>query len=132
LVLMTRAAILVIRETSLQFAVDCGVLGVLIASLLPMRIRIVKPMAGVLDGHSLARFAPGLTYDVIEPLARQLVAMGGAVNDRSRNPALVVATDAQSSLDEAVLTGGIHVVPAQDIAADRTKRRIRSRLKKSR
>jgi hypothetical protein len=87
-------------------------------------------MAGVLDGHSLARFVPGVTYDVTDRLARQLIAMNGAVEDPSTAPELVVAEDEPASFDEAVFTGGIHVVPALEIAADRDIRRTSSRVKK--
>ena len=38
-----------------------------------MRIRIVKPVAGVLDGVSLGHLIPGLTYDLDESLAGYLV-----------------------------------------------------------
>jgi hypothetical protein len=102
----------------------------LLLVLMVVLIRIVKPMAGVMDGQRLAQYTPGLTYEVIEPLARQFVAMGTAVQDRSSDPALIVAADEESSLDEAIFTGGIHVSPAQGIAADRPQRR--TRLKRSR
>jgi hypothetical protein len=89
-------------------------------------------MAGVWDGHSLAQFAPGVTYDVIEPLAQQLIAMDGAIEDRSTDPSFVVAADERSSVDEAIFTGGIHVVPAQDIATDGPHRPTSSRFKRPR
>src|SRR5687767_6195622 len=47
--------------------------GVTIAEGLPVRIRIVKPTAGVLDGVSLGHLVPGMTYEVEESLGAYLV-----------------------------------------------------------
>ena len=43
-----------------------------------MRIRIVKQMAGVLDGVSLGHLEPGLTYEVEESLGAYLVSTQSA------------------------------------------------------
>ena len=43
-----------------------------------MRIRILKPMAGVLDGVSLGHLEPGLTYEVEESLGAYLVSTQSA------------------------------------------------------
>jgi hypothetical protein len=43
-----------------------------------VRIRILKPMAGVLDGVSLGHLIPGLTYEVEESLAAYLVSTESA------------------------------------------------------
>ena len=43
-----------------------------------MRIRILKPMAGVLDRVSLGHLEPGLTYEVEESLGGYLVSTESA------------------------------------------------------
>jgi hypothetical protein len=75
-----------------------------------MRVRIIKSLAGVLHGHSLARFTPGLAYDVDDVLARQLISMGGAREEISERPALVIPVN-DDELDESRLTGGVRVIP---------------------
>jgi hypothetical protein len=85
-----------------------------------MRVRILKAVAGVLDGQSLGRLAPGLLYELDDALARQLMSMGCAKEEHSQAPALVMrATD--EPLDEARLTGGVHVF-AREIAKDDSRR----------
>jgi len=55
-----------------------------------VRIRITKPMSGVLDGFSLTRFTPGLTYDVADAFGHQLIALHDAKEDTSNSPAIVI------------------------------------------
>jgi hypothetical protein len=43
-----------------------------------VRVRILKPMAGVLDGVSLGHLIPGLTYEVEESLGSYLVSTQSA------------------------------------------------------
>jgi hypothetical protein len=43
-----------------------------------VRVRILKPMAGVLDGVSLGHLVPGLTYEVEESLGAYLVSTQSA------------------------------------------------------
>jgi hypothetical protein len=84
-----------------------------------MRIRIIKPLAGVLDRQSLGKLAPGLLYELDDALARQLISMGCAREESSQAPALVLrVTD--DILDEARLTGGVRVVTPE--RADDTSR----------
>jgi len=74
-----------------------------------MRVRIIRPLAGILEGQSLGQFTLGLLYEVDDAFARQLISMGGAREETSLEPALVVrVTD--EALDEARLTGGVRVV----------------------
>ena len=81
-----------------------------------MRVRILKAVAGVLDGQSLGRLVPGLLYELDDGLARQLMSMGCAKEENSHAPALVMrVTD--EPLDEALLIGGVRVVP-RDTAKD--------------
>lgn len=78
----------------------------------PMRVRILKAVAGVLDGQSLGRLTPGLLYELDDALARQLMSMGCAREEKSQAPALVMRA-ADEPLDEARLTGGVRVVPRE-------------------
>ena len=94
-----------------------------------MRVRIVKPMAGILGGQSLGRFIPGLIYDVEKNFALQLIALGGAKADDSTEPALVIKVDEKTGIDEAQLTGGVLVIPP-DSADERPKHRGRVRKRR--
>lgn len=86
-----------------------------------MRVRILRAVAGVLDGQSLGKLTPGLLYELDDAFARQLISMGCAREENSQAPALVMrATD--EPLDEARLTGGVRVVPRTK-ADDETDRR---------
>jgi hypothetical protein len=106
-----------------------------------MRVRILKAVAGVLDGQSLGKLTPGLLYELDDALARQLMSMGCAKEENSQAPALVMRA-ADEALDEARLTGGVRVIPreaAMDDAtpdrrlgfADRRKRPRTDRRRKS-
>ena len=106
-----------------------------------MRVRILRAVAGVLDGQSLGRLTPGLLYELDDALARQLMSMGCAREENSQAPALVMRI-ADEPLDEARLTGGVRVIPretAKDDSgpdrrlgmADRRKRPRTDRRKKS-
>jgi len=85
-----------------------------------MRVRILRAVAGVLDGHSLGKLTPGLLYELDDALARQLMSMGCAKAEDSHAPALVMRA-VDDSLDEARLTGGVRVVP-REIAKDSDRR----------
>jgi hypothetical protein len=88
-----------------------------------MRIRITKPLAGILDGHRLGQFNPGLVYELDDGLARQLISMGCAQAESSETLALVVR-DGDDTLDEARLTGGVRVIGlnnANDWTTDRRR-----------
>jgi hypothetical protein len=80
---------------------------------------MLKAMVGVLDGISLSRLVPGLTYDMEESLARYLITCGAAEETASTRPALVVPVDEP---DIAHLTGGVTVTqvnpPPKDLAAE--------------
>ena len=73
-----------------------------------MRIRIVKPMAGILDGQSLSVFIPGTIYEIDEHLGIQLIALNGAVEDGSKAPAVDLQTDTSRELP--VIEGGVHIL----------------------
>jgi hypothetical protein len=84
---------------------------------------MLKLMVGVLDGVSLSRLVPGLTYDVEDSLARYLITCGSAEETASTRAALVVPVD-----DPYIshLTGGITVTqvspPPKAVAADHPRK----------
>ena len=84
-----------------------------------MRVWILKAVAGVLDGQSLGQFTPGLLYELDDALARQLISMGCAREEKSQAPALVKRL-ADDPIDEARLTGGVLVVPRATAKDDAT------------
>jgi hypothetical protein len=53
-----------------------------------VRVRIIKAMAGILDGQSLSVLLSNAIYDIDEHLAVQLIALGGAVEDVSEPHAI--------------------------------------------
>ena len=87
-----------------------------------MRIRITKPLAGILDGHSLGHFAVGLVYELDDGLARQLISMGCARAEGSDTLALVIR-DGDETLDETRLIGGVRVIGLHDANDATTDRR---------
>ena len=87
-----------------------------------MRVRILKAVAGVLDGQSLGKLTPGLLYELDDALARQLMSMGCAREENSQTPALVMRA-ADEPLDETRLTGGVRVVPRETAMDDRKQDR---------
>lgn len=68
-----------------------------------MLVRILKPMAGVLDGVSLGHLVPGLTYDLDESLAGYLVSIRSA--DAVPEADSPVAENTDDSLLEHVIRG---------------------------
>jgi hypothetical protein len=92
-----------------------------------MRVRILKPSEGILDGVSLAHLTPGLTYDLNPSVAHHLMVKGCAEELPPSTPALVIPLDnARAYLQ---LTRGVTVVPPLAEAADKPPRR-RPRTKK--
>ena len=88
-----------------------------------MRIRIVKSLAGVLDGQSLGQFTQGLLYEIDDAFARELISLGCAREETSHAHAPVIR-EADDTLDEARLTGGVRVVAthtAHDWGPDRRR-----------
>ena len=88
-----------------------------------MRVRILKPLVGVIDGVSLAALKPGSLYELEETLARYLVGLGGAEESFPTRPALIKAIDDPYI---AHLTGGI-TVSQRDAAADASPRKRKRR-----
>jgi hypothetical protein len=74
-----------------------------------VRIRVLRPTAGILDGQSLSAFLPGVVYDVEAHLALQLITMGTAIEEASKVPA--VGVDAFDIADAPpAIDGGVHVI----------------------
>ena len=86
-----------------------------------MRVRIVRPLAGVIEGQPLSRFMPGLVYDVNSFLGFQLIEIDGAVEEPFADPVDVVHEDDMEHM-EGPMIGGIHVVQP-DSAKERSSRR---------
>jgi hypothetical protein len=74
-----------------------------IAGFAGVRIRIVKPVAGVLDGVSLGHLIPGLTYDLDESLAGYLVSTRSAEAVPESDSSILENTD--DALMEHVIRG---------------------------
>jgi len=88
-----------------------------------VRVRILKPSAGIVDGVALSRLLPGLTYDLAASVGRYLVSCGCADEWLSSAPAVVIPIDDLRALE--VITGGIHITQSE--AADRPSRRTRKK-----
>jgi len=92
-----------------------------------MRVRILKPAEGVVDGVSLRYLVPGCLYDLSASLAQYLVTNELAEGVSESNAALLVPLDEPDVLEQ--LTKGITVVAPGEIvslekrhgAADRRK-----------
>lgn len=86
-----------------------------------MRVRILKPSEGILDGVSLAHLIPGLIYDVDTPVGRHLVQLKHAEEISTAAPGLVVPLDNPHAFEQ--LTRGVTIVPESTQAADQERRR---------
>ena len=91
-----------------------------------MRVRMLQPAAGVMDGISLSHLIPGLTYDVPPSTAHYLTANGFAEEPASADAALVVPVDELRAFIGVV--GGITV--SQTDRAHHEPRRRRGRKKR--
>jgi hypothetical protein len=92
-----------------------------------MRVRILEPSEGVVQGVCLGKMFPGLTYDLDPTLARYLMSLGAAVAAPSRGPALVIPLGADDDFDKAL--GGISVTHVAE-AADKPRRKRTARRTK--
>ena len=93
-----------------------------------MRVRIRKPLEGIVQGVSLSHLVPGLTYDLDTSLGAYLVTIGAGDAVPSKRPALVVPLDSEDYFNKAL--GGVSVTQI-DEAADRPKRKSTRKRKKS-
>ncbi len=91
-----------------------------------MRVRILKSSEGVVQGVSLSRMSPGLTYDLDPTLARYLTSIGAAVATPSRGPALVFPLGSDDDFYKAAL-GGISVTRVAEAAEQPRRKRTAGR-----
>ena len=88
-----------------------------------VRIKILQPCTGVMDGVSLSHLLPGVTYDVPISLGRWLISQRNAEEDVTPTVGVPVPLDETS----AIFTGGVSVSPRKDRDDDRAPRRPRAR-----
>ena len=92
-----------------------------------MRIRIRKPIAGIVQGVSLGHLIPGVIYDVDSTLGGYLVSIDAADALPSTHPALVIPLEAPEDFEKAL--GGVSVTRLNE-ANDSKPSRIRRRKKR--
>ena len=85
-----------------------------------MRVRILKPSAGIMDGVSLSHLLPGLTYDLEPSLGHYLTLNQYAEEVPAATPALVIPVDDPRAFNG--LAGGVSIVHVRDQAADKPRR----------
>jgi hypothetical protein len=95
-----------------------------------VRVRIVRPSVGIMDGVSLSHLTPGVTYDVPAELGSWLMSRGVAEQVPDTFDGLVVSLD--NPFDFEQLTQGVSVIPPLADAPDRaiTRRRTIPRSKR--
>ena len=84
-----------------------------------MRVRILKPSEGVVDGVSLSRLTPGLLYDLKPITANYLISRGCAEALTAPDAELVTPPDNPMFFSQAF--GGIRVTLSRAEAADRPR-----------
>ena len=77
-----------------------------------MRIRIQKPIAGVIDGVSLDRLELGGTYDVEESLGGYLVTIRAA--EEVFSPKLARTMDEDGGFPSSMFDGGVTIVQTRN------------------
>ena len=80
-----------------------------------MRVRILKPSVGIVDGVSLSHLIPGLVYDLKPITANYLVSQGCARGLPASDPAIVALPDNPTFFS---VVGGIRVTPPHAEDAD--------------
>ena len=91
-----------------------------------MRVRILKPAEGIMDGVSLGHLVPDTTYDLEPGVARYLIDSRHA--EPVRSSALVIPLDNPRAYSQ--LTRGVTVIPPLAEAADKPPPRRRRNAKK--
>ena len=93
-----------------------------------MRVRIVRPSVGIMDGVSLSHLTPGTTYEMPSELAYWLMSRGVAERVADDAPGVVVPLDNPLALEQ--LTHGVSVIPPLAEAADAPLHRRPQRKKR--
>ena len=93
-----------------------------------MRVRILKPGEGIMDGVSLGHLVPDTVYDLDPSVGHYLIQTRHAERVRESDDALVIPLDNPRAYSQ--LTRGITIVPPLAEAADRPPRRRRSAKKR--
>jgi hypothetical protein len=88
-----------------------------------VRVRIVRPLTGVIDGIPLSSLVPKFVYDLKAEVAAHLIEMRGAVATGITEPTTIEPLE---DVDPAWLTGGVRVLQ-RETAHDRPPRRRSSR-----
>ena len=83
-----------------------------------MVVRVVRPLAGIVDGVPLRFLVPGATYDLPEQLARYLLEIGDVVEGNRSEVTRTPKSDSEPNIDRlsdsAILTGGVIVDVADE------------------
>ena len=87
-----------------------------------MRVRILKPLTGIIEGISLSQFVPGQVYQVSEDIGAQLIELCFATAVQSTDPLLATPKTSSADVDVERVSGGIVILPP-DTADDRPNRR---------
>ena len=90
-----------------------------------VRVRILKPLSGIIEGIALSQFVPGNVYQVTEDIGAQLIEMSAATEVQSGDPLLATPRTSSADVDVERVSGGIVIVPP-DTGTDET---IRDRKK---
>ena len=93
-----------------------------------MRVRLLNPAEGILDGVSLAHLVTGLTYDLEPSVANYLIANRSAEELMPSASALVIPLDNARAYVQ--LTRGVTVVQPRAEAVHKTARRPHRRKKR--
>jgi len=94
-----------------------------------MRVRILRPVVGIVDGISLGHLLPGITYELSDSLGLWLISQGNAEEIRRSAHAMVVPIDNPLIFEQ--LTRGVQVIAPRAEAADRDKRHGPKKRKKA-
>jgi hypothetical protein len=96
-----------------------------------LRIKILRPIAGIVGGISLGHLVPGASYELSPTLARWLISEGDAeelaVTSAATEPADNNASDSEDIFEEVI--GGVHVTPLSEAADHSKPRRVRKNRK---
>jgi len=84
-----------------------------------MRVRILKPSVGVVDGVSLGHLIPGLVYDLKRITANYLISRGCAEERLLSEPAIVALPDNPTFFSPVF--GGVSVTPPRAEATDKPR-----------